>query len=251
MYYNIMNQKNEIKEKISDILLSSWTSIELKDEIVQITGLKKTDTYNISASDLEIVTELLKGNEKLRIGAVKILGLFGKHSIHYLKKITQNFPKDNPTLQKEVLLALKRINGIESIAQFSSLISADMDYDILFELVLYLSEMLRDYPFEGIVAILNCVKHNQIWSVIETQLRKSINQSTTEFDQMLIFKEKLEKPPPIGISQEMERKRIEYNITMDNIDKGVLKIIEISKDKKESKSKDAQKLIKKINTMIK
>ncbi|MFW9924483.1 MAG: hypothetical protein ACFFDW_14460 [Candidatus Thorarchaeota archaeon] len=246
-----MNSKNEIKEKISDILLSPWTSIETKDGNVQITGMKKTDTYNITPSDLEIVVELLKEDEKQRIGAVKILGLFGKYSIPYLKKITQTFSTGSAALQKEILLALKRSNSKESVEEFSSLISADVDYDILFELILYLSEILIDYPIEGMMAILNCVKHKQMWSVIETQLRKSINQSTKEIDQMLKFKEKLEKPPPIGISQEMERKRIVYNITMDNIDKGILKIHEISMNDKDNKSKDAKNLIKKIKKMIK
>lgn len=244
-----MNSQDVKTSKLIDILASPWSTSDFFEEKLTITGMRKTDTLELDSSEIIMLTELLDHeNSKVVLGAIKLIGLFGKNAKSQVDKIVKHYDDYSNQQKIEVILSLKRIGTKETIEKYKEIINKETDYDVLFDLVFYLSELLVKYPIAGINTLLECSKREDIWGVIKSQFQESIAKS----DQNKGIKKidvKILEPPP-GISQEAEQKRIQINLTRKNIAEAIIKINHLAQSDDKKTHKEAKKTLQQIRKKV-
>ncbi|HUT82898.1 MAG TPA: hypothetical protein VMZ29_17010 [Candidatus Bathyarchaeia archaeon] len=247
-----MTKLNDKSKKLDDLLNAPWVSFDQVDEGVKITGMTKSDYITIDASELDLVKKQLQSKENKRVyGAIKILGYFGLKAKPFLKDISKNIFEFNEQEQNEILQSMKRIDSKEFLVEMGEIIDKNPSYDLLFDIVFYISELLKEYPIEGLLTILKCSSNKEMWIVLKNNFETGLNKLEKPFDPKAELLSRIELETPIGISQEMERKRIQYNITKDNIYKALRKIQDLTIDANKTISISAKKALKTIKSKIK
>jgi hypothetical protein len=247
-----MTTKKKKSIEILDILTSTWSTSEYSNEKVKLSGLKKTDTIEIDVSEIGLIASMLKNDDsKVKIGAVNILGMFGKNANAYVKQIAQLYVKVDEKERSQIVTTLSVIGTLDALKEFGPIIETQPSYDAMFEILFHILTFFSEYPIECLDVILSSKNHEQIWSVIKDRFRIALEtppEKVLEFD---IKKDFLDNRTPIGISQEMERKRVEKNAVFSSIDECIAKIILLQKSENKAESKAAKDIIKKVRKALK
>ncbi len=245
------NNKNSLL--LVEILSSPWSTTDYSGEKVKITGMKKSDTVEIKVSEIDLIAKMLEHEDpKIQIGAKKILGLFGENANAYIKQISKNFKRFDEKEQIEIILSLRRIGTEEALNEIGLMIDTKPSYDVLFDTIYYLSELLEDFPVLGLSTILKCSNNRDMWIMLEGSFRESLIVGQDPNREALNdLSTKIKREPPIGISQEMEKDRIQLDYTFDRIAETVILIFQLEKSTKKEESKEAKKLLKRIKSLVK
>ncbi|MBD3193242.1 MAG: hypothetical protein GF308_21590 [Candidatus Heimdallarchaeota archaeon] len=244
-----MTDSQEKIQKLAEILAGSWSRSDFKDDRVKITGLVKSDVVKITLSEIEQLAGLLKSsNPKVRYGTIKVLGLFGKHANPFVNDFTKDFFKYDGEQQRGILEALHLIGTKDVLLEYGKLLD-EMQQPIqsFYKLVFFVSEFMRDYPLEGLTIISKISKFERIWEMYKITIQEVLLKESLAEDQPehLIY-----RPPPIGMSQEQERRRVEYGITKMNIQTAIKTVFEQEKSKDKATKKEAKKILKKLKKAI-
>ena len=238
--------------EILDILTSTWSTSEYSEEKVKLLGVRKTDKVEIDVSEIGLIASML-GNEdpKVRIGAVSILGLFGKNANPYVKQISKIYTTIEEKERGQIITTLAVIGTLDSLKELGNIIEMKPSYDEMFEIFFHIVTFFTDNPIECLDIILLSKNHEQIWAVIKDRFRVALEtppEKVLEFD---IKKDFLDNRTPIGISQEMERKRVEKNAVFSSIDEYMAKVILLQESENKAESKAAKDLVKKVKKALK
>lgn len=247
-----MTDKNKNSLLLVEILSSPWSTTDFSNEKVKITGMRKSDTVEIGISEIDLIAKMLENEDpKIQISAKKIIGLFGENANPYIKKISKNFKQFDEKEQIEIIHSLRRIGTKEALAEIGLLIDSKPTYDVLFDTIFYLSELLDDFPILGLTTILKCSNNREIWTMVKGSFRESLASKLNPDQKPLInLSIKLERKPPIGISQEMARQRIQLNLALDKITETMDIIFQLERSDKKEESKAAKNLLKEIKSLV-
>ncbi|MBN1330257.1 MAG: hypothetical protein JXA54_12355 [Candidatus Heimdallarchaeota archaeon] len=246
-----MMKINDKLEKLTNLLDGPWISYEQVSDGIKVTGLVQLDFVIIEMSDFDLILKLLKSTENKRIfGAIKILSFFGVKAKPYLKEMTKKILDFNENEQNEILQSMRRIEKKTFLVEMAELIEMNPPFEFLFNIIFFVSELLEEYPINGLFTILKCSNNKEMWELIKDYLRTGINKLEKTYDPKTELISKFEREPPIGISQDMETKRIQRNLIQDNINKALRKIDDLITNEKTTESKQAKKAIKSIKNKI-
>jgi len=248
-----MTNRSNKSEKLKEILSYSWSTLKRLESGIEITGMTKDDSVVISDSEIKLVFELLKAdNAKIRIGAIEILAEFEELSKSYIKEIIKDFQTYSVKEQIIILNALQRIAREDIFESLVQLINATLDYDILLEIAFIIGIYLTEKPIEGIDSLLKLSINKHIWGIITRNLRSAINRATQPDKFKNSIAVKFDEPPPIGISEEGERRRNMLSSIEANIDLAITKLVEMERQSKNKKERsEAKKIIEKVKKRIK
>ena len=247
-----MKEKNPKYLQLIDILASSWSSNEFSEEKVKITGFKKDDFVEVDFSEIDLVATLLSHEDpKVQINAVNILSLFGKNANKYVKEIAKLYGSFDEKERSTIVIALAVIGTLDALNALGSIIETQPSYDALFELLFHIVTFFHDFPIESIETILKSKDNSDLWSVIKYSFEKPL-KTKDESEITLITPDFSDfDRTPIGISQEMEQKRIEKNAVLSSIEENMETIISLQKSDNKNKAKAATVLINKVKKLLK
>lgn len=248
-----MNNNNAKSLLLVEILSSPWSTSDYSEDNVKLTGRGKADTIEINVSEIDLIAKMLENeNPKIQIGAVKVIGFFGQHANPYIKQISKNFEQFDEKEQIEIIHSLRRIGTKEALIEIGLLIESKPTYDVLFDTIYYLSELFDDFPVLGLSTILKCSNNKDMWTMLKGSFRDALivgeNPNRVALNDLSV---KLKREPPIGISQKMEKDRIQLDLTMDRITETMITVFQLEKSDKKDERKVAKKLLKEIKSLVK
>lgn len=247
-----MTNKKKKSIEILDILTSTWSTSEYSEEKVKLSGFRKTDLVEIDVSEIGLIASMLKNkNPKVQAGAVYILGLFGKNANSYVKQISQLYASLEEKDRGQIITTLAVIGTMDALKELSNIIETIPSYDATINILFHIGTFFAEYPIESLDAVLSCKKHEQVWTVIKDRFRIGLEtppENVLNFD---IKKHLHDNRTPIGISQEMERKRVEMNAVLSKIDENLAKVILLKKSEVKAERKAAKDLLSKIKKALK
>jgi hypothetical protein len=247
-----MNNATLHEKQLIEILAAPWYTFEKKKEIVKVSGMTKTEVISIDEKDIPALVRLLDHDvNKIRFRAIILLGLFEEKASKYLPKIPPLFGQFTEKEQKEILRSVKMINTEKALATLEQLLLQSTSYDILFETVFNISELLDKYPLQGIDLLLQCQAKKDIWQIVKSYLQTALNKASKPLDHQKELVEKLHKPILIGISQEAEKRNLGMEIIKENILAAILTIEKIQQSQEGKKSKQAKNILQKVRKKTK
>ncbi|MHA1211353.1 MAG: hypothetical protein ACTSSH_02725 [Candidatus Heimdallarchaeota archaeon] len=241
-----MNEKTLNLEQLVEILSSTWKTSEFTNGMLVVTGVQKTDTVEISVNDINAVANLLLQDvsSKVKSGAIEILGQFNNKSNHHVGNIAKGFFEFNEEEREIILLALRRIGTEEAILEFSSIIKNKPSYDVLFNIVVHIGDLLEKYPLEGLDALLGCRINDAMWKIITDEFNNCKQNDFKAKDMQKEIELKALRAPAIGISQEAAHHRLQLEIAQDHLYNAFIRLYELTTSENKKIKKDAMRIFK-------
>lgn len=240
-------------ERLKEILSSSWSTLKRLENGVRITGFRKDDFIEINESEIKLVYQLIKANDsKIRLGAIEILGEFGKVPKSYIMEIIEGFLNYTVMEQKSIIHTINRIVGSEIVELFNEMINKNLDYDILLEIAFTIGLYLDEKPHEGLKTLTKLSVNKDVWSIISSAMLGAVNRGRYPDKYKGFIAQKLEEPPLIGISEEGQKRKDMISSIESRIDLAIMKLAEIEKEGENKKERsEAKKTIDFINKKVK